>query len=135
MGAVRSEGFILDTSAYSAFMRGNESLRPYFSTEKIILIPTIVLGELKVGFAHGTKQVENEALLTRFMQSPNVFLLSLRLRTTEKYAEVFTEARKGGISLSANDLWIAALSLEYKIPLLTLDADFSRLASIRTLSI
>ena len=58
---------IIDTSAYSAFRRGDIVVEPYFTSTHEILVPTIVLGELRAGFCSSRYQVENERLLQKFL--------------------------------------------------------------------
>ena len=38
--------FTLDTSAYSAFNRGDKRLREWFTSDNDIVVPIIVIGEL-----------------------------------------------------------------------------------------
>jgi len=131
--AVTSTTFILDTSAYSAFNKGDSRLRPWFNGNNTLLIPLIVIGELKAGFAAGTKREENEKLLQRFLDSPSVQIVPLSLKTTEAFASLFLAARNAGTPMGTNDLWIAALAFEHNLPLLTLDSDFQRVKTITLL--
>ena len=55
--------FTLDTSAYSAFNRGDKRLRAWFRSDNDIIVPSIVLGELRAGFIAGNRQNENEKLI------------------------------------------------------------------------
>lgn len=117
--------FVLDTSAYSAFNRGDRRLREWFHTSNEILIPLIVVGELRGGFAAGNKRQENERLLQRFLDSPNVNTATLTDNTTKLFAETYLKLRKAGRPIGTNDLWIAAISLEHGLQLLTLDSGFA----------
>ena len=127
--------FILDTSAYSAFNRGDQRLRPWFVSEHTIKVPLIVIGELRAGFAAGSRTAENEQLLERFLDSANVELLSLTLETTKRFTELFKQIRTNRTAISTNDLWIASLALEHDIPILTLDNDFQRIKRIRVIKL
>jgi predicted nucleic acid-binding protein len=116
--------FVLDTSAYSAFNRGDQRLRSWFRAEKEILVPLIVVGELEAGFACGSKRNANQRLLDRFLDAPNVELITLTTTTAKVFADIFLALRKAGNPIGTNDMWIAAMALETKSPLLTLDHDF-----------
>ncbi len=116
--------FLLDTSAYSEFNRGNHLLKKWFRGENNIIVPVIVIGELRAGFASGTKPRENEALLQRFLDSPNVTTITLTDTTTKLFAQVYGKLRQKGRPIGVNDMWIAALALEHNLTLLTLDQDF-----------
>ncbi len=116
--------FTLDTSAYSAFNRGDERLKVWFTSDNDIIIPTIVIGELRSGFAVGNKLKENERLLQRFIDSPNVYVHTITEKTTVIYSQIYLKLRERGKSIGTNDMWIAAIALELDNELLTLDKDF-----------
>ncbi|HEY4963767.1 MAG TPA: PIN domain-containing protein [Candidatus Saccharimonadales bacterium] len=116
--------FILDTSAYSAFNRGDKRLRAWFSSDNDIIVPIIVIGELRAGFVAGTKQKENEELLQRFIDSPNVYVQTVTDKTTVIYSQIYLKLRETGKLIGTNDMWIAAIALELDNELLTLDGDF-----------
>jgi len=133
--AVSPKAFILDTSAYSAFNHGDERLRSWFDTKHSILVPLIVVTELRAGFAAGSKTTENELLLKRFLDSSSVQTLTISIKTTELFASLFAQLRKSGKPMGSNDLWIAALALEHKLPIVTLDTDFTRVRGIEVISV
>jgi len=124
------EQIVVDTSAYSAFLRGDNKLRPYFSAKKSIVVPIIVIGELRAGFAAGNKQQENETRLRRFLDSPNVEAVLITDNTTQLYASIYASLKAAGTPINTNDMWIAALTLEHHSLLLTLDSDFNRVPDL-----
>ncbi len=59
----------LDTNRYVDFTRGvPEAVEPLRRAERIYL-PLIVLAELRAGFACGTRALENERNLVRFLKA------------------------------------------------------------------
>ena len=129
--ALAGKSYTLDTSAYSAYNRGDQRLRPYFTATTELLLPLPVVGELQAGFALGSRQRENELLLQRFIDQPNVRLVTLTDQTTQHFARVFAALRTAGTPIGTNDMWIAALTLEHGAQLLTLDSDFGRVPRLR----
>jgi tRNA(fMet)-specific endonuclease VapC len=127
--------FILDTSAYSEFNRGNEKLKQWFQSDHEIIIPLIVVGELRAGFAAGDRRDENERLLQRFLDSPNVHTATITDETTHLFAQTYLTLRRAGVPVGTNDLWIAAIVTEYQCPLLTVDSDFSRIEALELLKL
>ncbi len=121
---------ILDTSAYSAFRRGLPVVQPYIMHENDIFMPIVVIGELRGGFAAGTKQPENERLLQEFLSMPNVSVATITDQTTQIFGNLYTELKMLGKPVGQNDLWIAAMALEHEARLLTFDTDFSRIAGL-----
>ena len=122
--------FTLDTSAYSAFNRGDTRLRTWFNSKNDIIVPSIVIGELRAGFVVGTKQKENEGLLQRFLDSHNVYIQTLSEKTTHIYSQIYLKLREKGKPIGTNDMWIAAIALELDNELLTLDADFANIPDL-----
>lgn len=124
----------IDTSAISAFGRGSDKrLNKWFTTKHELLVPLIVVGELRAGFAHGTRQQQNERLLQKFLDAPNVSTITLSDNTTKLYATIYQRLKQIGKPINTNDMWIAALAAEHGCPLLTLDTDFGRVPGLKTL--
>ncbi len=116
---------MIDTSAYSAFVRGDERLRPFITGDRPISVSVVVVGELRAGFAAGGRQSENERLLAGFLDAPNVDLIEIDYSTTRHYAGVFAQLRNDGRPIGSNDMWIAAHAIEHGQSLLSLDEHFS----------
>ena len=123
---------VVDTSAFSAFGRGGDArLTPWFKPEHQLLMPLIVLGELRAGFALGSKEAANLRTLNKFLDIPNVEILKLTTMTPKLYADLYRQLRLAGKAVSTNDIWIAALAIEQGVPLLTLDADFQAIKKLQ----
>jgi tRNA(fMet)-specific endonuclease VapC len=123
--------FALDTSAYSAFGRSDLRLKKYFTPSNDILLPIIIIGELRAGFAAGKHTSHNEGLLRRFLDTPNVQILNTTDKTTQIYADIFLSLRLSGTPIGTNDMWIAAICIENQLPLLTLDTDFTNIKNLK----
>ena len=116
---------VIDTNVYSGFMRGRPGVVKALRSAHEIHLPLIVLAELLAGFAAGTRARKNRDELTRFMSSPRVNLLKPDEKTAHHYADVFAALRVTGTPIPTNDLWIAALARQHRLPLLTYDAHFA----------
>ena len=122
--------FMLDTSAYSAFNRGDKRLKQFFNPENQLIMPLIVIGELRAGFALGSRQQENETLLQKLLDSPNVHPITISDTTTRLFAAINKKLKRAGTPINVNDVWIAALALEHGCLLVTLDSDFSQVPDL-----
>lgn len=77
---------LLDTSAYSAFMRGDPTVKEMLQTVDAIYVNAVVLGELRAGFLRGRMQPKNEARLRQLLASPRVSAVTIDEETAERYA-------------------------------------------------
>jgi tRNA(fMet)-specific endonuclease VapC len=124
--------FLLDTSAYAAFMRGHPHTVAAIRQADEITLSATVLGEMLAGFMSGGQRKKNEAELARFLESPRVSLIDVDEQTAERYAVIFTTLRAAGTPIPTNDLWIAASAMQHGLRLLTLDAHFQQVPQILT---
>jgi tRNA(fMet)-specific endonuclease VapC len=120
----------VDTNGYSAAARGEQRAVQLLRSADEILLPFVVVGELRAGFAAGTIGLTNESKLTLFLNSPRVHLLFADDQTTFHYARIFAELRRAGTPIPTNDLWIAALVIQHQALLFTRDAHFAKIAAI-----
>ena len=116
--------FIIDTSAYSHFDRGDVRLKQFINPGAEIHLPLTVIAEVRGGSMYGTQHEVNEHKLRKFIDSPRVTVLTPTLKTTELYGQIYATLRRSGKPIGTNDIWIAALALEHNLPLLTTDKDF-----------
>ncbi len=121
---------LVDSNRYRDFCQGVPDVLGIFRQAIEIHMPFIVVGELRAGFACGTKSVENEKILTRFLQRSRVNLLLPTQDTTRHYANLFRQLRAQGTPIPTNDLWIAALTIEHDLILLSRDEHFRHLPQI-----
>ena len=115
----------LDTSAYSAFKRGDDEVRSYLERADRILVPTVVLGELRAGFASGSCQAQNLLDLSQFLAIPGCEIAVIDEGVSKRYADVVTVLRTHGTPIPTNDIWIAAVALDTASAVLTRDRHFS----------
>ena len=116
--------FLIDTNAYSRHMRGDALAVAAVINAIEIHLPLIVLGELLAGFSAGDQADSNRDDLAEFMALTQVHLLRPDEKTARHYAGVYAALRLKGRPIPTNDMWIAALSLQHRLPLLTFDAHF-----------
>src|SRR5262249_7582331 len=94
---------------------------------EIVFLPTIVMGELEVGFLLGTRVVENRTILSEFLQESFVSLLPVTHDVALRYSEIFVSLRKAGTPILINNVWIAAITIDAGAHLLTFDRDFEHI--------
>ena len=121
---------LVDTSAYSGFMRGHPEIKVAIQEADEIYVNSIVLGELGAGFIKGRRRRKNEAELKRFLGSPRVSLLDVTEDTAERYAVILNSMWRAGTPIPTNDIWIAASAMEYGLHVLTTDDHYQKVSQI-----
>ena len=121
---------LIDSNRYRDFCEGRPDAVAVIQQADEIGLPTIVLGELRAGFACGTRGLANEAQLNRFLNSPRVRLLSVDEDTTHHCASLFRQLRQQGTPMPTNDLWIAALAVQHGFTIFSRDAHFRLLPQL-----
>jgi tRNA(fMet)-specific endonuclease VapC len=120
----------VDTSAYARLRAGAEAVIERLAAAESIVVPTIVLGELEVGFRLARRGAENRAALVRFLDQPLVAVVPVTADVARLYGELFAALRRAGTPVPVNDIWIAATALHAGAHLLTYDSDFERMPRV-----
>lgn len=120
----------LDTNRYIDLCRGDVLVSELVARAEAVFLPFVVVGELRAGFAAGARARANERTLQRFLAKPRVDVLFATEATTHQYATLFSQLRAQGTPIPTNDLWIAALTLENSLALLTRDRHFEHLPQL-----
>ncbi len=123
----------IDSNRYTDFCRGVPAVVEVLEAAIEIYMPLIVLGEQRAGFAFGTQREKNERTLTKFLNNEGVHVLCPDEQTTFFYADLYCYLRKKGRPVPTNDLWIAALVLQYNLVLFDRDSDFDQLPQLARL--
>jgi tRNA(fMet)-specific endonuclease VapC len=121
---------LVDTSAYSALMRGHPEVAAALGEADEVFMSVIVLGELRAGFRKGSKVKRNEAILREFLSEPRVEVVTVDEETSSRYAVIHHDLRRRGTPVSANDVWIAASASQHGLRILTTDDDFRRISQV-----
>ena len=92
----------------------------------------IVLGEYRYGIAHSRDRRHYEEWLTAYLSRFRI--LDVDEETTLSYRDVRTELKRAGTPIPSNDVWIAALCRQHRLPLLSRDRHFDAVPGIRRLA-
>jgi tRNA(fMet)-specific endonuclease VapC len=122
---------LLDTNAYSHFLRGDEKVLDALSAADEIFLSVIVMGELYAGFRGGKKEAENKAILDAFRRKPGVQMLLAGEETARIFGDIKFSPKSAGNPIPINDVWIAAQTMETGSVLVTFDRHFQNVAGLR----
>ena len=119
---------ILDTNALSAFVDGDVGVGEVLRRQARAAIPVIVLGEFRYGIAESRHRAAYEAWLGS--ELGHFDILAVTDETTILYATVRVALKRLGRPIPANDVWIAALALQHRLPILSRDQHFDDVPQI-----
>lgn len=122
--------YCLDTSAYSRFKRGDPQVVGLVDTADWLGVPSIVLGELYLGFLLGDRLARNVAELREFLGNPVVHEIVVDGEVGRIYAEIVVALRKAGTPLPTNDIWVAAAAARDGATVLTYDSHFQSIQRV-----
>ena len=120
----------LDTRRYVDLCKAVEETARLVSTAEAVLLPFVVVAELRAASVLGRRAAENERVLRRFLLKPGVSVLYPDDQTTHHYAAAYRQLRLQGTPIPTNHLWIAALVLQHNLRLHDRDRHFDHLPQI-----
>lgn len=118
---------VLDTNALICLFRGeSEDVKRAVMGASRIVIPLAVFGEFMAGIeaANGRRQLEAD-LFEEFLSVPNTSVNRPSEVAANYYAKIFACLRRQGTPIPANDIWIAAETMEIGGRLVSMDGHFS----------
>ena len=129
---MEKERIMIDTSGYSAFLRGHPGIKLSIQRADEISLNPVVLGELLAGFMVGKNERRNRSILQDFLSSARVIVLEIDEETSERYAVILNHLRTKGSPIPINDVWIAASAMQYGLKVLTTDKHYIEVPQIIT---
>ena len=119
---------ILDTNAVSDLFSGHAGLARLLAPDQRHHLPSIVLGEYRFGLIASRRRRRLEILLDQL--ETESYVLVPDSRTARAYAEVRYELKKQGTPIPENDVWIAALTRQHDLPLVSRDTHFDQVRDL-----
>ena len=123
---------ILDTNGLSALAEGESALESILRRAAQVCLPVIALGEYRYGISQSRERAHYERWLREYL--PVFRVLEIDEQTTIYYSAVRKELKDAGTPIPANDVWIAALSRQYAMPLLSRDRHFDAVSGVTRLT-
>lgn len=123
---------ILDTNALSAFAEEHPGIAAIVAGAQQIALPVIVLGEFRYAIAQSRHAARYRRWLDGLLSDCAV--LDVTEPTTNHFAAITIELKLAGRPIPTNDLWIAALCRQYRLPLLSQDRHFDSVPRVQRIS-
>lgn len=122
--------FLLDTNIVIALFADETSVKSNLAQANEVFIPSVVIGELCYGARKSGRVEANLARVDELVASSTILVCDAE--TARQYGKVKNKLRLKGRPLPENDIWIAALALQYEMVLVTRDAHFQEVESLKT---
>ena len=120
--------FLLDTNIVIAIFANEASVLQRLGLAGEVFVASIVLGELYYGARKSGRSATNIQRVDTFAASNAV--LACDIETAQQYGLIKDALRAKGKPIPENDIWIAALALQYGLTLATRDATLARLMNL-----
>lgn len=116
---------LLDTSVFIAIETGRPITRELLPSESVTTY--ITFAELNAGVLSATDTSQRGQRLKSLTDAATLPLLGVGQRAAEYWAQLRVHLARSGRRAPVNDLWIAAIALANRLPIVTQDDDFDAL--------
>ncbi|MEH2319388.1 type II toxin-antitoxin system VapC family toxin [Nostoc sp.] len=125
-----SRRYLLDTNIIIALFANDIAVNNQLGNAEEIFIPSVAIGELfydarKLGRSPGNLERIEEFIVRNTV-------IGCDVETARQYGEVKNKLRLKGRPLPENDIWIAAIAIQYNLILVTRDAHFQEVENLKT---
>ncbi|NJL61695.1 MAG: type II toxin-antitoxin system VapC family toxin [Methylacidiphilales bacterium] len=124
--------YLLDTNILIALFADEVAVKNNLAQANEVFIPSFAIGELCYGARKSGRTQANLARVDELVANSTV--LGCDAETARQYGEVKNKLRLKGRPLPENDIWIAALALQYGLILVTRDAHFQEVENLQTVA-
>jgi tRNA(fMet)-specific endonuclease VapC len=122
--------YLLDTNIIIALFASEESIINNLAQVDEVFVPSIAIGELHYGARKSGRVQTNLERIEDFVA--NSAIVECDANTARLYGNVKNDLRLKGRPLPENDIWIASLALQFDLILVTRDAHFQEIDSLKT---
>ena len=121
--------YLLDTNIVIALFAEDPSVKKHIAKATEIFIPATVIGELFFGAFKSGRPKLNSVRIEEFALINTV--LACDLGTSREYGRIKSLLHKKGHPIPENDIWIAALAMEYGLTLVSRDEHFKKVNELK----
>ncbi|MBW4638670.1 MAG: type II toxin-antitoxin system VapC family toxin [Gloeocapsa sp. UFS-A4-WI-NPMV-4B04] len=116
---------LLDTNIIIGLFADEEAVKSNFAQADAAFVPSIVASELYYGARKSARTTKNLERIDELVAESAVLVCDVE--TAQYYGEVKNKLRLKEQPLPENDIWIAALALQYNLTLVTRDTHFQEI--------
>jgi tRNA(fMet)-specific endonuclease VapC len=124
--------YLLDTNIIIALFADEVAVKNSLIQADEVFVPSIAVGELCYGAKKSERSKENLERIEELIANSTV--LGCDTQTARHYGDVKNKLRLKGRPLPENDIWIAALALQYNLTLVPRDGHFQEIENLLTVA-
>lgn len=124
--------YLLDTSAAIAMLNQKTEITPIIENADAIYASSITIGEFFYGAENSGRVKENLERIEQFVKLYKWLVCDID--TARFYGRIYHQLKVIGRPISPNDVWIAAIAMQYDLTLLTRDTDFNSVENLKVMS-
>ncbi len=121
--------FLLDTNVIIALFAKEPVVHERLSNADEVFVPCIALGEMYFGAYKSLRIKENLTRINELVLNSTV--LACDTDTAKKYGDIKNQLKEKGQPLPENDIWIAAVTQQYDLTLITRDTHFHIIENLK----
>ena len=122
---------LLDSNIVIALFGGENNVKIQLALIHQVFVPSIVIGELLYG-AQKSSQFEQNLMRVNEFANDNV-ILACDVETARQYGKIKFSLQQKGRPIPENDIWIAAIAMQHRLPLASRDQHFDEVDGLSVL--
>ena len=122
---------LLDTNILIALLAGDAAVIRALTSIEEVFVPAVALGELHFGALKSARPAENIARIEDLAAASAILVCDAE--SAREYGRIKNRLRERGRPLPENDIWIAAVTRQHGLSLVTRDEHFTEIEDISTL--
>ena len=120
--------FLLDTSIVIEVFEGNKAIADKINKLPVFYISSVVLGELYIGINRVSNKAKHLKKLNDLLKL--CVVLDADSITAMHYGAIIAGLYKKGKPIPTNDAWIAAVTIQHQLTLITKDKHFNEIENL-----
>lgn len=121
--------YLLDTNIATALFAGDPVVQEKVRNAEYIAVAPPIIGELRFGAQKSNKVAENLRKIDIFVQQIIIFFCDLETARWDRIIK--DKLRRKGLPIPNNDIWIAAITRQRGLILVTRDSHFDEVESLQ----
>lgn len=121
--------YLIDTNIVIEIFDGNKKFADKLRKQKEFFFPVIAVGELYTGVNRVANKAKHLKLLTDFLTLTTI--INIDITTAKHYGDIIASLYKKGKPIPTNDVWIAALAIQYNFTVASKDNHFKEIDGLK----